>query len=353
MSSRTCKLRSLQGKLSPSQLAVPKHPQVSRLNRRRACIRLTSALTDTRTRTSFNSSQSIAEQTGQEDPQTVVRVRSAVGVRIHCGEAERKLEYLVRVADSDVSIWVSSEFVAEDVKEAYEKKWWLCCRKGNIEDMNHMLRGGGQALVAARDSDNRGALHYACGVGSDECVRSILAYGADVNAKDKDGFTALHIAAGYLHEKVVEVLVASGADPEIQDNTGRSPLDLVETLMHNTPATTVTFARRSALESISDTLEQYSYEEVPPASIKAARPAGDGGDEYLIEWLDERMDSWVPENNIADNLIKDFKAGIEYAPQDKVYTPPTYAPSGIKIKTKSATLVKWADGAPPSWEAPI
>jgi len=219
--------------------------------------------------------------------------------------------------------------------------------------MNHMLRGGGQALVAARDSDNRGALHYACGVGSDECVRAILAYGADVNAKDKDGFTALHIAAGYLHEKVVEVLVASGADPEIQDNTGRSPLDLVETLMHNTPATTVTFARRSVLESISDTLEQYIYEEVPPASIKAARPAGDGGDEYLIEWLDERMDSWVPENNISDNLIKDFKAGIEYAPQDKVYAPPTYAPSGIKIKTKSATLVKWADGAPPSWEAPI
>ena len=54
----------------------------------------------------------------------------------------------------------------------------------------------------------------------------------------------------------------------------------------------------------------------------------------------ERMDSWVPENNISDNLIKDFKAGIEYAPQDKVYTPPTYAPSGIKMKTKSATLVK-------------
>jgi len=52
------------------------------------------------------------------------------------------------------------------------------------------------------------------------------------------------------------------------------------------------------------------------------------------------MDSWVPENNISDNLIKDFKAGIEYAPQDKVYAPPTYAPSGIKIKTKSATLVK-------------
>ena len=38
--------------------------------------------------------------------------------------------------------------------------------------------------------------------------------------------------------------------------------------MHNTPATTVTFARRSALESISDTLEQYSYEEVPQRQLK-------------------------------------------------------------------------------------
>jgi len=85
-----------------------------------------------------------------------------------------------------------------------------------------MLRGGGQALVAARDSNNRSALHYACGVGSEDCVKAILSYGAEVDAKDKDGFTALHIAAGYLHEKVVEVLVESGADPEIQDNTGRS-----------------------------------------------------------------------------------------------------------------------------------
>jgi len=104
--------------------------------------------------------------------------------------------------------------------------------------------------------------------------------------QDKDGFTALHIAAGYLHEKVVEVLVESGADPEIQDNTGRSPLDLVETLKRNIPATTVTFARRSVLESISHTIERFVYEEVPPAAIKGVRPAGDLGDEYLIEWLD-------------------------------------------------------------------
>ena len=61
-----------------------------------------------------------------------------------------------------------------------------------------MLRGGGQALVAARDDDERSALHYACGVGSEDCVRAILANGAEVDAKDKDSFTPLHIAAGCL-----------------------------------------------------------------------------------------------------------------------------------------------------------
>lgn len=299
----------------------------------------------------FPSAQSNFTQTKQDFSNTVVRVDSAEGLRIFCGPADHRLEYLLRMVDSQVSIWVPSELIAEDIKEVYEKKWWLCCRKGNIEDLDLMLRGGGQALVAARDSNNRSALHYACGVGSEDCVKAILSYGAEVDAKDKDGFTALHIAAGYLHEKVVEVLVESGADPEIQDNTGRSPLDLVETLKRNIPATTVTFARRSVLESISHTIERFVYEEVPPAAIKGVRPAGDLGDEYLIEWLDERRDSWVPEYDISDDLIKDFHDGIEYARIEKAYAPPTYTPPGIKTKTSTATLVKWADGAPPSWEA--
>ena len=79
------------------------------------------------------------------------------------------------------------------------------------------------------------------------------------------------------------------------------PLDLVETLKRNIPATTVTFARRSVLESISHTIERFVYEEVPPAAIKGVRPAGDLGDEYLIEWLDGMLPcgfhvlkSWLP-----------------------------------------------------------
>ena len=170
--------------------------------------------------------------------------------------------------------------------------------------------------------------------------------------QDKDSFTPLHIAAGYLHEKIVEILVQSGANPELQDSTGRSPLDLVETLKLNTPATTVTFARRSVLESISKTLEQYVFEEVPPAAIKDSRVSDTDQKEYLVQWLDDFSDSWVLGRDVSDDLIEDFERGLEYAQVDKVYEPPSFTPGGKK-KTKAKNkprLVKWGDDATPSWE---
>ena len=67
-----------------------------------------------------------------------------------------------------------ADLVAEDVKRNYESKWWQAGRQvsnseqrsglparthfysqGNIAVVEEMLRGGGQALVAARDADNR------------------------------------------------------------------------------------------------------------------------------------------------------------------------------------------------------
>ena len=168
-------------------------------------------------------------------------------------------------------------------------------------------------MAAARDDDGRSALHYACGVGSEECVRAILARGAEVDAKDKDSFTPLHIAAGYLHEKIVETLVRGGANPELEDSTGRSPLDLVETLTINTPATTVTFARRPCWSPSRGPLEQFVFEEVAPRGDQAVRAADDGSGEkeYLVEWLDGG--GGVPRRGGADDLVRDFENGLEYA----------------------------------------
>ena len=135
---------------------------------------------------------------------------------------------------------------------------------------NPCSAGGRAALVAARDDDGRTGLHFACGVGSIECVNAILGAGAEVDAADKDAFTPLHMLLGSCTRRSSSLFVRAGANPELQDSTGRSPLDLVETLKFNTPATTVTFARRSVLESIAKTLEKFVFEEVPPTHPRRA-----------------------------------------------------------------------------------
>mmetsp|Transcript_28899 Transcript_28899/g.71335 ORF Transcript_28899/g.71335 Transcript_28899/m.71335 type:complete len:350 (+) Transcript_28899:860-1909(+) len=291
------------------------------------------------------------ESVSGNSPDDAAKVQSAEGVRLRRLENGFQLEYLLHIDEPVVKIWVLADRIAEDVKLEYEASWWQCCRQGDVNKVEAMLKGGGQALVVARDADDRSALHYACGVGSEECVRTILAYGAEVDAEDKDCFTPLHIAAGYLHETIVEILVQSGANPELQDNTGRSPLDLVETLKLNTPTTTVTFARQSVLESIAKTLEQHEFEEMPPGVIKGYRTTDNEQKEYLVEWLDDFSDSWVFARDISDDLIEDFEGGLEYAHVSKTYLPPSH--HGIQAKENVAnrqSLVKWMDDATPSWE---
>ena len=63
-------------------------------------------------------------------------------------------------------------------------------------------------------------------------------------------------------------------------------LDLVEMLKANTPATTVTYSRRRALEDVAQCLESFVYEEMLPLSLQASRVSTNGNTEYLIEWLD-------------------------------------------------------------------
>lgn len=343
MSMATCAAAPCAGLVFARLTGTPRHVTPSSTRQpRRGCAPTCATATE----------EAIETKSSGDDLANAREVESAQGVRLRRAEGGAadafELEFLLRVKGVDDDVWVPARLVADDVKRDYEAKWWKVCREGNFEVVEEMLRGGGEALAAARDDDGRSALHYACGVGSEECVRAIIARGAEVDAKDKDSFTPLHIAAGYLHEKIVETLVKSGANPELEDSTGRSPLDLVETLTLNTPATTVTFARRSVLESIAKTLEQFVFEEVPPAAIKAVRLSDDGSGtkEFLVQWLDDFSDQWVAQRDVADDLVEDFECGLEYATVEKILEPPS---QNGKKKSKKVLKV-WADGAPPTWE---
>ena len=357
---------------APAPALAPRRAPAGRSPRARVARRSTRALATATSTESSSTEASAKASSGDPEADNTVTVKSAEGVRLVRDEAsgEFGLEFLLRCErPEDVDVWVPAALVADDVKRDYERNWWTCCRAGDLPVVESMLRGGGAALVAARDDDGRTGLHFACGVGSIECVNAILGAGAEVDAADKDAFTPLHIAAGYLHEKIVESLVLAGANPELQDSTGRSPLDLVETLKLNTPATTVTFARRSVLESIAKTLEKFVFEEVPPKAILDARVAQDGdGKEFLVEWLDEFEPQWVGQRDVSDDIIDDYERGLEYAKKARTFEPPTIAgpedasaeggsPGAKKKKKKKGAaaarrrrLVVWEDGSLPSWE---
>ena len=101
----------------------------------------------------------------------------------------------------------------------------------------------------------------------------------------------------------------------------------------------------------SQELESFMFEELQPAAILAKRGGGEPlaegeaapGVEYLVHWGDGSPDTWEPERNIADDVIADFEAGLEYA-------------SAVAISAQRRAggcteyLVTWADGAEQSWQ---
>lgn len=66
------------------------------------------------------------------------------------------------------------------------------------------------------------ALMIASAKGHTECIRALLAAGANPNARDREGGTALMSACGYGSPEVVRLLLRSGADVNAVDEDGWS-----------------------------------------------------------------------------------------------------------------------------------
>jgi len=80
------------------------------------------------------------------------------------------------------------------------------------------------------DADESGqtALHFSADIGCIQCMRLLLAAGANVNATDQDGIGVLQTAvvAG-IDVEGVRVLLEGGADPDAEDDDGDSPRSTV------------------------------------------------------------------------------------------------------------------------------
>ena len=182
-------------------------------------------------------------------------------------------------------------------------------------------------------------------------VRRLIREGAEVDLGDQEGYTPLHMASGYLHTSTICALLEGGADPEQEDRQGRSPLELVESLRDALPAgNPATAARRLALEDVLKVLVDNLYEDVEPEAVLDCREEEieeegekQRGTEYLVKFSDEQDPVWIAEKYMSEEVISDFREGLEYSQAREI----------VDVRNKGdsrAYLVRWMDGYPDSWE---
>ncbi|KAL3697098.1 hypothetical protein R1sor_011174 [Riccia sorocarpa] len=257
---------------------------------------------------------------------------------------DRKTEYLILWKDDHPDSWEPAENIAKDLTAEYETPWWQAARKADADKLKALLEAEDvQRDVNEIDENQRTALHFAAGLGSEKVVNLLIEYGADVHWQDKDGFSALHIAAGYVHTSVVKALIGAGADPDLEDDKGRSPLSLAQELLDKTPKNNpLQFARRIDLDQVVKALDEAMFETVEVEQILDKRSGEDGVAEYLVKWSDDSEDSWVQASDVGEDLLKDFEEGLEYAIVDKVLMKRL-------LDSKVEYLVKWSDDKE-TWE---
>ncbi|KAL2544124.1 Signal recognition particle 43 kDa protein [Forsythia ovata] len=255
------------------------------------------------------------------------------------------MEYLIEWKDEHVPTWVPSDYIAKDVIAEYEAPWWNAVKKAEETALREVIKSGDGRDIDAVDQDGRTALLFVSGLGSEQCVKLLAEEGANVNHRDNSGgLTALHMAAGYVRPGVAKVLLEFGADPELEDDRGRTPLELAREILNVTPkGNPVQFARRLGLENVIRVLEDAIFEYAEVEVILEKRGKGENT-EYLVKWKDGGNNEWVKAALIAEDLVKDFEAGLEYAVAESIVD--TREGEGGKTEY----LVKWTDIEEATWE---
>ncbi|KAK7264085.1 hypothetical protein RJT34_31688 [Clitoria ternatea] len=255
------------------------------------------------------------------------------------------MEYLIEWTDGHAPSWVPSDFIAKDVVAEYETPWWTAAKKADESALKTIIDSGDGRDVDAVDADGRTALLFVAGLGSEPCVRLLAEAGANLDHRDNGGgLAALHMAAGYVKPGVAKLLLDLGADPEAVDDRGRTALDLAKELLSATPkGNPMQFGRRIGLEGVIRVLEGAVFEYAQVQGIVEKRGKGENL-EYLVRWKDGGANEWVKAKFVAEDLVRDYEAGLEYAVAEAVL--------GRRVgdERKPEFLVKWADLEEPTWE---
>jgi ankyrin repeat protein len=97
---------------------------------------------------------------------------------------------------------------------------------GMVEELETLINGG--VDVNYRNEKDATALYFASKYGNEECVRILLAAGADKNlAVRSTGFTPYLIAVKYERREIILILKEAGCDTSVRDIRGRDAAAIV------------------------------------------------------------------------------------------------------------------------------
>lgn len=281
--------------------------------------------------------------TDQNDDESYGEVSKIIGSRAL--EDATGMEYLIEWKDGHAPSWVPQDYIAKDVVAEYESPWWTAAKKADETALKELIDADDGRDVDAVDNDGRTALLFVSGLGSEACVRLLAEAGADLNNRDNSGgLTALHMAAGYVKPGVVKLLLELGADPDVEDDRGLTPLALAKEILRVTPkGNPMQLGRRLGLEGVIRNLEEAIFEYAEVQQILEKRGKGDQL-EYLVKWRDGGDNEWVKSGFIAEDLVTDYEAGLEYAVAEGVLG------KRMGDDGKREFLVKWTDIDEATWE---
>ncbi|HEV2296238.1 MAG TPA: ankyrin repeat domain-containing protein [Tepidisphaeraceae bacterium] len=123
------------------------------------------------------------------------------------------------------------EFVSEADADALpdDKVLDALCSACIVNDVVTVSRLAKRIDVNALDHNKQTALGYAVGNNNPECVKLLLAHGADSNRVENWGNTAMHVCASSVSSKeIFKMLQAAGGDVNIKNDEGQSVLDLLK-----------------------------------------------------------------------------------------------------------------------------
>lgn len=285
----------------------------------------------------------VKDKINNNDDESYGEVSKIIGSRAL--EGGTGMEYLIEWKDGHTPSWVPSDYIAKDVVAEYETPWWTAAKKADENALKQLIEADDLRDVDAVDSDGRTALLFVSGLGSERCVKLLAEAGADLDHRDNSGgLTALHMAAGYARPGVAKLLLELDADPEVEDDRRRTPLDLAREILKVTPkGNPMQFGRRIGLEGVIRELEGAIFEYAEVQEIMEKRGKGDNL-EYLVRWKDGEVNEWVKARYVAEDLVRDYEAGLEYAVAEGVVG------KRLGDDGKNEYLVKWTDIDEATWE---